>query len=333
MKPYVLYGHDRPLTWVQYSKEGDLLFTCAKDSKPMLWRVSTGERIGVYEGHTGSVWHLDVCYKTKLLLTGAADNSAKLWDVQTGKMLHTWPQSTPVRVVSFSLGAKMFLCVTDKLMGYDAFIKIYKVDANNQERHKEPIKTLTGGLHKNKVTMARFASMNKTIITAGDDGWLKEWDWQSGDCIREVQVHSKGIKSFQLDKTEKWIITASQDSTAKLIDVATFEVIKTFITTSNVNAACLSPVEHHVIIGGGQEAMDVTTTTNRVGKFEARIFETIHASEIGTVKGHFGPLNALAFCPLGNGYTSGGEDGTVRIHHFDGSYDKLRVNKKLDGCF
>lgn len=38
------------------------------------------------------------------------------------------------------------------------------------------------------------------------------------------------------------------------------------------------------------------------------------------MKGHFGPINTLAFHPNGKQYTSGGEDGYVRIHNFDKSY-------------
>ncbi len=36
--------------------------------------------------------------------------------------------------------------------------------------------------------------------------------------------------------------------------------------------------------------------------------------------GHFGPVNALTFSPDGKGFASGGEDGYVRLHHFDQSY-------------
>lgn len=38
-----------------------------------------------------------------------------------------------------------------------------------------------------------------------------------------------------------------------------------------MNSACISPIKDHVILGGGQEAMDVTTTTTKAGKFEARL--------------------------------------------------------------
>ena len=70
----------------------------------------------------------------------------------------------------------------------------------------------------------------------------------------------------------------------------------------------------------GQEAMDVTTSSTKSGKFEARFFHLIFEEEIGRVKGHFGPINTLAFHPSGKQYASGAEDGYVRIHDFDQSY-------------
>ena len=66
--------------------------------------------------------------------------------------------------------------------------------------------------------------------------------------------------------------------------------------------------------------MDVTTTSSRQGKFEARFYHKIFEDEIGRVRGHFGPLNTVAVDPLGRGYSSGGEDGYVRVHHFEGAY-------------
>ena len=56
----------------------------------------------------------------------------------------------------------------------------------------------------------------------------------------------------------------------QLYDVDTLEVVKTFQTERPVNSAAISPIKDHVVLGGGQEAMDVTTTTTKAGKFEAR---------------------------------------------------------------
>lgn len=106
----------------------------------------------------------------------------------------------------------------------------------------------------------------------------------------------------------------------QLFDTDTFELIKTYKTERPVNSAAISPIRDHVILGGGQEAMSVTTTSARAGKFEARFFHLIFEEEFGRIKGHFGPINSLAFHPDGKSYSSGGEDGYVRVHYFDKSY-------------
>lgn len=48
--------------------------------------------------------------------------------------------------------------------------------------------------------------------------------------------------------------------------------------------------------------MDVTTTSTRIGKFDARFYHTVFEEEIGRVKGHFGPINSVAFHPDGKRY-------------------------------
>jgi translation initiation factor 3 subunit I len=49
------------------------------------------------------------------------------------------------------------------------------------------------------------------------------------------------------------------------------------------------------LLGGGQEAMSVTTTAGKVGKFETRFFHLVYEEEFGCVKGHFGPINACEY--------------------------------------
>ena len=46
-----------------------------------------------------------------------------------------------------------------------------------------------------------------------------------------------------------------------------------------------------ILLGGGQEAMSVTTTSARQGKFETRFWHKVLEEEVGRVKGHFGPIN------------------------------------------
>ena len=106
----------------------------------------------------------------------------------------------------------------------------------------------------------------------------------------------------------------------QIITADDLEKLKVYTTDTPLNSAALTPVKDYVILGGGQAAMDVTTTSARQGKFEARFYHKIFEDEIGRVRGHFGPLNYVAVDPTGKSYASGGEDGYVRLHHFDRSY-------------
>jgi translation initiation factor 3 subunit I len=125
---------------------------------------------------------------------------------------------------------------------------------------------------------------------------------------------------LQSSPDRTYFITAGKDKTARLFSARDLKVLKTYTADTPLNTASITPKKDFVILGGGQAAMDVTTTSARQGKFEARFYHKIFEDEIGRVKGHFGPLNTIAVHPKGTGYASGGEDGYVRMHAFDKPY-------------
>lgn len=53
-------GHERSITYLKMNRDGDLLFSCGKDSVFSVWRSADGVRLGTYEGHTGSIWCVDI---------------------------------------------------------------------------------------------------------------------------------------------------------------------------------------------------------------------------------------------------------------------------------
>ena len=65
---------------------------------------------------------------------------------------------------------------------------------------------------------------------------------------------------------------------------------------------------------------DVTTTANKMGNFDALFYHAVYADYMGSIKGHFGPVNSIAIHPEGKSFTTGGEDGYIRLHHFEKSY-------------
>uniref|UniRef100_A0A8D2K2H5 Eukaryotic translation initiation factor 3 subunit I n=1 Tax=Theropithecus gelada TaxID=9565 RepID=A0A8D2K2H5_THEGE len=299
------------------NREGDLLFTVAKDPIVNVWYSVNGERLGTYMGHTGAVWCVDADWDTKHVLTGSADNSCRLWDCETGKQLALLKTNSAVRTCGFDFGGNIIMFSTDKQMGYQCFVSFFDLRDPSQIDNNEPYMKIP--CNDSKITSAVWGPLGECIIAGHESGELNQYS-------AKVRGHmgpepTRMILFFFL----RWSFSrpgwsAVAPSRLTLFDSTTLEHQKTFRTERPVNSAALSPNYDHVVLGGGQEAMDVTTTSTRIGKFEARFFHLAFEEEFGRVKGHFGPINSVAFHPDGKSYSSGGEDGYVRIHYFDPQY-------------
>lgn len=172
----------------------------------------------------------------------------------------------------------------------------------------------------NKAICIGWTIANQHILAGFDNGLIVKYDSETGKEVMRKKIHDARINRLTFSKDKTMFITASVDTTAKLIDPENLEVLQTFKTSAPVNGAVISPTHPHVLIGGGQDAMSVTVTSASQGKFETRFFHYMYGEEFGRVKGHFGPINALAIHPEGKAYASGSEDGYIRLHHFDKAY-------------
>lgn len=253
------------------------------------------------------------------LLTGAGDSTVRLWDFQTGAEQHRFKFHEPCRAVKFSLGEGMAAISTDPFMSGVSSIRLLRIAPPGGEgQSDEVVTTLTGP--RGRIARLEWTDLNRTIISASDDGCVRRWDVETGKQVAEAAIHDKNIQDLQMSADGTHFVTASTDKTAKLVDAQTLEVLKTYASSVQVNSAAISPLYDHVLIGGGQEASQVTTTAGRAGRFESRFFHKVYAEEFANVRGHFGPINAVAFSPDGTSFVSGGEEGYIRLHHFDADY-------------
>ncbi|RUS30966.1 WD40-repeat-containing domain protein [Jimgerdemannia flammicorona] len=331
-------GHTRSLTQIKYNREGDLLFTVSKDKVVNVWFSHNGERLGTYIGHQGSVWTCDVNPTSTLLITGSADNSVKLWEVRTGRCLKTWEFKTAVKRVEFTEEGDMALCVSEQRMGFPGAVTILEINPDiDAEQSDEPFVVIYP--EGSKATVAGWSYLNKYIIMGHEDGSISQWDWKSQERLKFHQPHVDVITDIQFSEDRSYFVTASKDKTAQVFEASTLDPLKKFSTDTPLNSASFTPrYQEFVVVGGGQEAMNVTTTGARAGKFECRFWHKILEEELGRVKGHFGPINTIAVHPdgrrtvltmviiWGRSFSSGGEDGYVRVHTFDDDYYKFKID-------
>lgn len=266
---------------------------------------------------------------SRTLLTGSADATVKLWNCQTGDLLKTFTHRGPVRGVAWSEDNRKFASISDPFVQHNAKISIFDTstgddyDSDDDEEDPEPILEIDVPKENSRrvqMTNIWWTALNEHLLVAFDNGIVRLYNPTTGDIEDEIKVHEKKINRLQMNRSKTLFITSSADCTSKLYDAVNLKHLKTYTTDRPVNDAVISETKDHILLGGGQEAMSVTTTSGKVGKFETRFFWLVYEEEFGTVKGHFGPINALAINPNGRNYASGAEDGYVRLHFFDRSY-------------
>jgi len=248
----------------------------------------------------------------------------RLWEVSTGKCLYVWEFPTAVKRVAFSPDDTQILCITEERMGHQSFVRVFDFNREKPDQQSnEPSTEFSPS--GSKPTVCIFSHDGGAIITGHESGKVALWDSSTGELLESVEnVHSMTINDLQLSPDKTYFITASKDKTAKLHDANSLKTIKTYTTETPLNSAAIAPLKPYVLVGGGQDAMSVTTTSLRQGKFETRFWHKIFEEEVGRVKGHFGPINTIAVHPSGRSYASGGEDGFVRVHHFDEGYFRAK---------
>ncbi|KAF5829879.1 WD40-repeat-containing domain protein [Dunaliella salina] len=186
MRPYLLKGHDRPLTQVKFNREGDLFVTCAKNNQPCLWWSDDGKRVGTFEGHNGAVWSCDMTWESDRLITASADQTVRIWDMTNGKEQFQFKMGEPCRACNLSLGEQMLAFTTDAFMGSSPMVHLAKLE---DDLSHQTAKTVLGiQAPKGRITRVFWSDMNRTLVTSHDGGFVRKWDSEVGPALQPVQL-------------------------------------------------------------------------------------------------------------------------------------------------
>jgi len=314
---HVLKGHTRPITQVVFNREGDLLFTASKDQKVTLWRTVDSRRMGIYAA-SGALRSISVSADSRFLATAGADEFVHVFDVKTGEVLASYHDLVSIVDVCWSAGADKLLVVTDQVRGAQTHIYLFKWNTEKLELEQE--EDIAGAVGHVRVTQAKWGPLDETICITTDAGEFFVYSCLKKEVIKKWKDHTNVITSLVFDRYKLLMMTSSKDGTALLYNARNYERLKTYTTGRPINACSISPVKDEVLIGGGQEARDVTTTAVDQRQFMAHFFDLIHENNTGLVKGHFSPINCASYSPDGRFFATGGEDGNVHLYAFGKEY-------------
>src|SRR3989338_9205433 len=176
----------------------------------MLRDGSTGDWIGTFVGHKGSVWSAQLNPDATQVATASADCTARVWSAIDGSELFCFPHKKVVKTAALSADA---LLVTG---GQDASLRLFDM----QKPEAEP-RSL--GSHTDPIKDLRWANQDTLLISSSGDHLLNFWDPRT-PCTAPVKALDMFHSIMEIEKThdgKSIVVTGGRQ--VQLISLATLE--------------------------------------------------------------------------------------------------------------
>lgn len=196
------------------------------DSVIKIWDMVSHKEIRTLLGHRYRVNSLAYSNDGRMLVSGAEDGSVKFWDAVTGNELRTIEVYTSVRSIAISPDD------TTLVLGTESYIKVYDLQSGKYLRVlKEDNKwDDVVSTDRNPVWSVAFSADGNTLASCRfDSEAIHLWDVRSGNHIRTLAGHSKGVCAVSFSPTSKTLASGALDQTIKLWDVSSGQVLQTLV--------------------------------------------------------------------------------------------------------
>jgi WD40 repeat protein len=243
---------------------GKVLASVAQDGVLRLWDAATARELHRLKVDEGSIRTFAFSQDGKTLASAGVGGMVRLWDAATGKEICRWPVNATgyVSGVAFSSDGTVLATAGS----WEHAIRLWDTATGKE------IRPVAG--HTGQVEWLRFAPDGKTLLSAGNDSKILEWDLSTGKECRQLVAGS--------------LSPAEASHAAPSANRA-----------STVTSA-LSP-DHRIL-----------ARANKYGGDDiVRLWDTASGKELHTLKGHTRPIMWLWFSPDARLLASEAWDGTL----------------------
>eukprot|EP00850_Spirogloea_muscicola_P019770 SM000199S05397 [mRNA] locus=s199:56363:57782:+ [translate_table: standard] len=210
----------------------------------------------------------------------------RVWDALSGDELHLFEHKHIVRTIAFSQDSRLLLTG-----GHERMLRVF--DLNAPEAPPSTIEGLAG-----PVRCVTWHADDRLILSSLSDlGGVSIWDVRTKAVVASLATGSP-CTSVEVSRDGRFITTADNFD-VKFWDANSFELVKSYKLAVPVESASLYPAIGKFVAGGADMWI--------------RIFDFETGEELECHKGHHGPVHCVRFAPGGESYSSGSEDGTIRI--------------------
>ncbi|KAF8939040.1 hypothetical protein BGZ52_000299, partial [Haplosporangium bisporale] len=121
-----------------------------------------------------------------------------------------------------------------------------------------------------------YMGHQRVVVSASGDRSVKIWSFETGECLRTLEGHTRGIACIQFEGNI--IISGSSDKSIKIWDIARGECIRTLVGHEDL-VRTLQFSNGRIISGGYDETIKIwdqesgTVVANLEGGHSHRVFK------------------------------------------------------------
>ncbi|MCB2155699.1 protein kinase [bacterium] len=347
-----LVGHSDWITGVSFSPDCTQIVTASRDRTARVWDVISGQLQQTLIGHSDAL--RDVCFNNAgdRILTASADRTARMWDAENGSEIAVMRGHLgPLVTVSVSADDERILTSSE-----DGSARVWNVSAI-----------------RGRQVVERSARMVEKAVTSPDGKFMVKFsphyrpegaeepaivmDLDKGIEIARLEGHLHGILSAAFSPDSRRIVTGSWDSTAKIWDTKTGNVIVTLaghssegvrsarfsndgtrvVTASNdrtakiwdsITGKLLVSLEGHTSwVTSAAFSNDDKRIVTASGDHMARVWDATTGEELALLTGHSDEVLSASFSPDDHRVVTASSDGTVKIWDPDSGREILTLGE------
>jgi len=281
-----LSGHSASVSWVAFSRHGNILASGSKDKTIKLWDTNSYKELATLTGHSADVSVVRFSRDDTILASGSLDGTVKLWDTTSRKELATLPHSDSVRGLAFSPNGQILATCGD-----NEIIKLWEISSRKE------LATLSG--HTGSVSWVAFSPDSRTLASSSEDQSVKLWDVASGGNVATLESHTGPVWMVTFSPDGKTLATSSDDYTVKIWDVPSRKLRETLEKHKAPVWVVLFSSDGQTLVTG---SLDNTV----------RIWDTTSFKEL-MILIQPAPVRTLALSPDGKTIATGSTDSDVKL--------------------
>ncbi len=177
--PRIVAQHNKNVKSVAVSKDGCYCLTASGDHTAKEWLLEDGSCRQTYHGHSNMVNSVMYSPDEKSVLTGSYDTTVRIFDRKSGHEKFKFENEGWVRNAIYDKVGESILIASHT----DCVVKeLKRTSAVNGKERWIPYTTYSG--HKRPVTNVALNPDETKVISASEDGSVREWDRLSSQCIK-----------------------------------------------------------------------------------------------------------------------------------------------------